>query len=113
MKLHHADLHNLNSLIHVMKFMWPDRIFHLAAHSYVLDSFVAPADTLHVNVIGTTNLFYAMRWAKIEPLIHIYPSSEVYGQVREDGLPIKEANAFHAASSYAVYKVGEEKLTVG
>ena len=78
MTLHHADLHDLNSLIHEMTFVRPDRIFHLAAQSYVLDRFLAPADTLQVNVVGTTNLLDAVRWAEIEPLIHICSSSEVY-----------------------------------
>ena len=78
-----------------MKFIGPDRIPHLAAQSYVLDSFLATADTLQVNVIRTSNLLDAVRWAEIEPVINIYPSSEVYGQVREDGLPIKESNALH------------------
>ena len=91
----HADLYDLKSLIHMMNFIQPDRIHHFAAQSYFLDSFLTPADTLQVNVIGTTNLLDTVRWAEIEPLINIYPSSEVYGQVCEDGLPIKESNTFH------------------
>ena len=79
MTLHHAELHDLNSLIHVIKVVWPDRMFHLAAQSYVLNSFPAQADILQVNVIGFTNLLDAVRWVEIEPLIHIYSSSEVYG----------------------------------
>jgi len=79
MTLHHADLYYFKSLIHVMKFIGPDRIPHLAAQSYVLDSFLAPADTLQVNVIGITNLLDAVRCTDIEPLIHIYPLSEVHG----------------------------------
>ena len=95
MTLDHADLYDLKSLIHMMNFIRPDRILYLAAQSYVLDSFLAPADTLPVNVIGTTNLHDAVRWAESEPFVNIYPSSGAYGQVREYGLPIKESNTFH------------------
>lgn len=110
--LHHADLHDLNSLIKVVKSVKPDRIFHLAAQSYVVDSFSAPADTLAINVIGTTNLLDAVRHAKIDPLIHICSSSEVYGQVREDEVPIREHNPFRPASPYAVSKVGEDMIAL-
>ena len=113
MILHHADLRDLNSLIRVMNFIRPDRIFHLAAQSYVLDSFLAPADTLQVNLISTADQLDAARSAKIEPLIHIYPSSGFFRQVCEDWLPITESSAFHSAIPYAVSKVGEGKLTVG
>ena len=95
-----------------MKFVRPGRIFHLAAQSYVLDSFLPPTDTLKVNVIGTTNLLDAVRWAEIEPLIHISSSSEVYGQVREDEVPVKGSHSFRPESPYAVSKFGEDMLAL-
>jgi GDP-mannose 4,6-dehydratase len=92
----------------------PDVIFHLAAQSYVPFSFSAPAVTLNVNVIGTCNLLEAVRELKArdgyDPLIHICSSSEVYGQVRENEVPIKEDNPFRPASPYAVSKVAEDML---
>lgn len=108
--LHHGDLRDLNSLVQIMREVKPERIFHLAAQSYVQDSYKAPADTLHVNVIGTTNLLDAVRIAGIDPRIHICSSSEVYGQVREDEVPIRETNTFRPASPYAVSKVGEDMI---
>ena len=107
---HLGDLRDLNSLIIILKEVRPDRIFHLAAQSFVPMSFTAPADTLHTNVIGTTNLLDAVRHAGIDPLIHICSSSEVYGQVEKDELPIKESNPFRPASPYAVSKVGEDMV---
>jgi GDPmannose 4,6-dehydratase/GDP-4-dehydro-6-deoxy-D-mannose reductase len=111
-KLHHADLHDLNSLMAVLEKVRPDRVFHLAAQSYVLDSFEIPADTLHVNVIGTVNLLDAIRRLSLDPLIHVCSSSEVYGQVTEDELPIKETNPFRPASPYAVSKVGVDMIAM-
>ncbi len=110
--LHHADLHDLHSLATVMKRARPDRIFHLAAQSYVMDSFDMAADTLHVNVIGTTNLLDAVRMVEIDPIIHICSSSEVYGQVLENEVPIKEHNPLRPASPYAVSKVGEDMIAM-
>lgn len=109
--LHLGDLRDLNSLILILQKVRPDWIFHLAAQSYVDASFVAPADTLHTNVIGTTNLLDALRVTGLtETRVHICSSSEVYGQVREDEVPIKESNPFRPASPYAVSKVGEDMI---
>ena len=108
--LHQAELRDLNSLVVLLSKVKPDWIFHLAAQSYVTSSFDAPADTIHTNVIGTVNLLDAVRIAGINPKIHICSSSEVYGQVTEDEIPIRETNPFRPASPYAVSKVGEDMI---
>jgi len=110
--LHQAELRDLHSLILLLQKIKPEKIFHLAAQSYVTTSFDAPADTLHTNIIGTTNLLDAVRIAGIDPEIHICSSSEVYGQVTEDEIPIKEINSFRPASPYAVSKVGEDMIAL-
>jgi len=108
--VHYGDLRDLNSLVTVMRNARPDRIFHLAAQSYVTVSFDAPADTIHTNVIGTTNLLDAIRIVGLDPIVHICSSSEVYGMVTEDEVPINESNEFRPASPYAVSKVGEDMI---
>lgn len=110
--LHLGELRDLNSLVAVLTKVRPDRIFHLGAQSYVPASFGAPADTLHTNVIGTVNLLDAVRLAGLDPRIHICSSSEVYGQVTADEVPIRETNAMRPASPYAVSKVGEDMLAL-
>jgi GDPmannose 4,6-dehydratase/GDP-4-dehydro-6-deoxy-D-mannose reductase len=110
--LHYAELRDLNSLITLLGKIKPERIFHLAAQSYVTVSFDSPADTLVTNVIGTTNLLDAMRITGCNAKIHICSSSEVYGQVTKDEIPIKEQNAFRPASPYAVSKVGEDMIAL-
>lgn len=110
--LHQAELRDPNSLIALMRKVQPDWIFHLAAQSYVTSSFEAPADTIHTNVIGTTNLLDAVRITEIDPKIHVCSSSEVYGQVTEDEIPIRETNSFRPASPYAVSKVGEDMIAL-
>lgn len=110
--LHYGDLRDLMSLAAIMKTVKPERIFHLAAQSYVPSSFTAPADTLTTNVVGTNNLLDAVRLAGIDPLIHICSSSEVYGQVLENEVPIRETNPLRPASPYAVSKVGEDMVAM-
>jgi len=110
--LHQADLRDLNSLIVLLDIVKPDWVFHLAAQSYVTVSFNAPADTLYTNIIGTTNLIDALRILNLDPKIHICSSSEVYGQVTKEEIPIKETNPFRPASPYAVSKVGEDMIAL-
>lgn len=105
-----GDLVDLSVLIRHIQEIKPDLIFHLAAQSYVLTSFNAPIQTLSVNAIGTLNLLEAVRIAGIDPVIHVCSSSEVYGQVSEADLPIKEDCPFRPASPYAVSKVTEDML---
>ncbi len=109
-----GDLLDLPSLQTIISRQKPDVIFHLAAQSYVPYSFSSPVVTLNTNIIGTCNLLEAIRELKFtadyDPVIHICSSSEVYGQVKEDEVPIKESNPFRPASPYAVSKVGEDML---
>lgn len=107
-----ADLCDLPALIRHIKEIKPDVIFHLAAQSYVLTSFNSPVQTLWTNVIGTANLLEAIRITEIDPVVHICSSSEVYGQVDEKNVPIKEDCPFRPASPYAVSKVGEDMLAL-
>jgi len=107
-------LQDLPSLKKILTDHRPDLIFHLAAQSYVDYSFIAPVATLEANVIGTCNLLEAVKDLKLatgyDPLMHICSSSEVYGQVREDEIPISEKNPLRPASPYAVSKVAEDML---
>ncbi|MDP6227702.1 MAG: GDP-mannose 4,6-dehydratase [Dehalococcoidia bacterium] len=109
-KLHDCDLRDLSSLINVLSQVKPDVIFHLAAQSYVTTSYIAPADTVEVNVGGTLNLLEAVRICELDPVIHICSSSEVYGQVTEKDIPITEECPLRPVSPYAVSKVGEDML---
>jgi GDP-mannose 4,6-dehydratase len=105
-----CDLIDLTSTTEMIEKIQPDKIFHLAAQSFVPYSFNAPKITMDTNVIGTLNLLEAVRKTEIDPLIQICSSSEVYGQVNEDELPITENNQLRPQSPYAVSKVAEDML---
>lgn len=111
-KLHleDADLLDTHSLYTMLSRIKPDYIFHLAAQSFVPTSWVSPAVTLEVNIVGSANLFEAVRQAGIDSVIQIACSSEEYGLVHEDELPIKETNPLRPLSPYAVSKVAMDYL---
>ncbi|OGG08328.1 GDP-mannose 4,6-dehydratase [Candidatus Gottesmanbacteria bacterium RBG_16_43_7] len=111
-KLHleDADLLDSHSLYTTIARIKPDYIFHLAAQSFVPTSWVSPSVTLEVNIVGTANLFEAIRQAGIEPIIQIACSSEEYGLVNMEELPIKETNPLRPLSPYAVSKLAMDYL---
>ncbi len=107
-----GDLTDASSMRHLIRIVRPDRIFHLAAQSYVPASWNAPAQTFTTNVIGQLNLLEAVREEGGDPLIHIAGSSEEYGLVLPDEVPITESNPLRPLSPYAVSKVTQELLAL-
>lgn len=112
------DLNDLSSCIKAIEKVLPDYIFHLAAQSYVSESFDYPHATIMTNTLGTLNLLDAIKLVMkkpymndfFEPTIHLCSSSEVYGLVEEKDIPIKETQPFNPANPYAVGKVGLDML---
>lgn len=88
----------------------PDIIFHLAANSFVLDSWTNPGNTIHGNIGMQLNLFEAIRMLKLDPVIQIACSSEEYGKIHPDEIPVTEKNPLRPLSPYAVSKVGQDML---
>ncbi|MGA2139762.1 MAG: GDP-mannose 4,6-dehydratase [Verrucomicrobiia bacterium] len=108
--VHEADLMDLSSVLAVMDKVKPDAIFHLAAHANVRASFITPHAVLANNILGTSNLFEAVRLARLEPIIQLCSTSEVYGQVDPKYVPIMEDCPIRPASPYAVSKVAQDLL---
>lgn len=110
LKLYEADLRDISSVISILDCIKPDYIFHLAAQSFVPTSWIAPSETITTNILGQLNIFEAVRHLKLDPRIHLACSSEEYGLVYPDELPIKETNPLRPLSPYAVSKVGQDML---
>lgn len=104
----YGDLNDYPSLQEAIGSSKPDYVFHLAAQSYPKTSFVAPLETLQTNIMGTANLLEAIRKSNQDPVIHVCASSEVFGRVPKEFLPIHEEVGFHPASPYAISKVGTD-----
>ncbi len=105
-----ADLKDMGSLKKCLAEIKPDRIFHLAAQSFVPTSWTCPAETFAINSIGQINLFESVLSLNLVPRIQIAGSSEEYGQVFSDEVPMKENNPLRPLSPYAVSKVAQDLL---
>ena len=110
LKLHDADIMDSHSLYSVFVDVKPDYIFHLAAQSFVQTSWASPATTMEMNVVGSVHLFEAIRRAEIDPVTQIACSSEEYGLVHPNEIPIRETNPLRPQSPYAVSKVAMDYL---
>ena len=108
LKLVYGDLRDTLSIDKVIADARPDYVFHLAAQSFPRTSFDAPLDTLDTNVQGTTRVLEAVRQHCPNAIVHVCSSSEVFGRVPPEKLPIDEECTFHPASPYAISKVGTD-----
>ncbi len=106
----YGDLHDTLSIQDVVRRSSPDYVFHLAAQSFPKTSFDAPLDTLDSNIQGTSRLLEALREFSPDAIVHVCASSEVFGRVAKEKLPIDEECTFHPASPYAISKVGTDLL---
>ena len=105
-----CDLKDATAVRQTLGEIRPERIFHLAAQSFVPASWHAPAETLNNNIISQTNIFEAMRSLDLDARIQIAGSSEEYGLVLPDEVPITESNPLRPLSPYAVSKVAQDLL---
>ena len=110
LQLRECDLRDPAAIQGVLAEVRPDYIFHLAAQSFVPASWRAPSETLMTNILGQTNIFEAVRVLELDPVIQIAGSSEEYGLVLPDEVPIKETNPLRPLSPYAVSKVAQDLL---
>ncbi len=105
-----CDLKDSVAVRHCLTEARPDYIFHLAAQSFVPTSWKAPVETMTTNVVGQINIFEAMRELRLESRVQLACSSEEYGMVYEDEIPIKESNPLRPLSPYGVSKVAQDLL---
>lgn len=109
-RLLECDLSDMTAVRNALETSRPDAIYHLAAQSFVPSSWVAPLQTLTDNITGQTNIFEAVRSLGLDPAIQIACSSEEYGLVLPNEVPIKETNPLRPLSPYAVSKVTQDFL---
>ncbi len=105
-----CDLRDPFSVKNLIGSIKPERIFHLAAQSFVPTSWNAPEETLTTNIISELNIFEAVRQEKIDARIQVACSSEEYGMVYPEETPISENNPLRPLSPYGVSKVGQDLL---
>ena len=105
----YGDLTDHVSIRNALNISSPNYVFHLAAETFPKMSFDAPLKFYDTNIKGTQILLEEIKnLNKINPIIHICSSSEVFGKVDKKNLPIDEKCTFHPASPYAISKVGTD-----
>lgn len=104
----YGDLRDTLSIREAVAQARPDYVFHLAAQSFPRTSFDAPIDTMDTNIQGTVRVLDALKAHAPKAIIHVCASSEVFGRVPREKLPIDEECTFHPASPYAISKVGTD-----
>lgn len=85
-------------------------VVHLAAQSFVPESFRDPASTIEVNVLGTLHLLQALRGTGFSGRMLYVGTGDVYGRVPEDALPVAETRLPAPRNPYAVSKLAAEAL---
>jgi len=109
-RMFECDLNDLSAVVRTLKESKPDYIFHLAAHANVKVCFSNPLAVMQNNVMGTMNLFEAVRLLELDPIVQHCSTSEVYGNVKREETPIKETHPLNPANIYAVSKLAQEKI---
>jgi GDP-4-dehydro-6-deoxy-D-mannose reductase len=105
-----CDLRDAASTRDTLEKVRPEYIFHLAAQSFVPTSWIAPSESLTTNVLGQVNIFEAVRRIGLPCRIQLACSSEEYGMVFPNEVPIRETNPLRPLSPYAVSKVAQDLL---
>lgn len=110
--LYQADIRNHDVMVESLKAASPDAVIHLAAQSSGAYSFKNPRLTFEINVLGTVNLLEVVSQVVPDARIVLVCSSDVYGRVREDQIPIKEETPFQPINPYSASKAAQDLLGV-
>ena len=107
-----ANLLDLSNIIRIIDKTNPDEIYHLAAQSSVGLSFEQPIGTLEFNIISTANMLEAIRIINSKIRFYNASSSEMYGNVMENQLPVTEESVLHPVSPYGISKAAAHWITI-
>ncbi len=108
-QLHSASLESYPSLFKVALEVHPDECYHLAAQSFVSNSFEDEFSTLNININGTHSMLSVIRHVAPECRFYFAGSSEMFGMVKH--VPQNEDTPFHPRSAYGISKVAGYDLT--
>jgi len=110
-EVYDLDILNKEEIVKIFEKIKPDYIFSLAAQSSVSLSWKNPLLTVDINIKGAISILDAVREIdKYDPRIMLIGSSEEYGYVKEDEIPVKEENNLRPGNIYAVTKVCQNMI---
>jgi GDPmannose 4,6-dehydratase len=100
--LHYGDLSDSGALVHLIRDLQPDEVYHLGAQSHVKVSFEIPEFTAETTGIGTVRILEAIRASGVATRFYQASSSEMFGAAPP---PQNEQTTFHPRSPYGVAKL--------
>ena len=100
-----VDLIDREAIDALLRTVQPEVIYHLAGEASAARSLQNPQETVRQNVIGTVNLLESARRLARPPRIVLVTSSEMYGNVRLEDIPLTEASPLRPLHAYALSKV--------
>ncbi len=103
-----ADLGDREQTLRALASIRPNVIFHLAGQSNVPNAFADPHTTVQTNIGAQLNLFLSVLHLRIDPLIIVASSNEIYGSVRPEDLPVNEQTLLRPVNPYAVSKAAQD-----
>ena len=107
--LHPASIESYPSIFHVVSQHDFDECYHLAAQSFVAESFQDGFSTMNTNISGTHYVLAALRELRPHCRFYFAGSSEMFGKV--EAVPQVETTSFHPRSPYGISKVAGFDLT--
>ncbi len=105
-----CDIRERAQVARILRRARPERIYHLAAQSLPTVSWKRPALTIDTNVVGTVNLFEAVKSSGLRPRVVVAGSSASYGLVTPDEVPVGEDHSLRPLHPYGVSKAAQEML---
>jgi len=105
-----CDIINRNKVREIIAKIKPSQIYHLAAQSYPTTSWTQPHYTIETNILGTINVFEAVKELKLNCRILNAGSSAEYGFVKPEEVPVKESHELKPLHPYGISKVAQDLL---
>lgn len=109
-RLYEVDIRDGNALQKIVEKENPRQIYHLAGISFVRDAWEDPRGSYDVNFLGTFHLFEAVARSRVSARVLFVSSSEVYGKVKRESMPLREDHPVRPVNPYAVSKAAAELL---
>ena len=107
-RFHYGDLTNYRSLRQIFEVYQFDGVFHLAAQSHPPTSFVDPIGTMDTNVMGSANLIQVIQDHQDQCKLMFCSTSEVYGNVGQDGRKIHWEDKIVPSNPYGASKAATD-----
>lgn len=106
------NLLDKNEVEKLLQQIQPDEFYNLAAQSSVGLSFQHPLETFNFNTSSVINILEAIRKFSNPTKYYQASSSEMFGNIGVENLPLKETVLFHPVSPYGISKASAHWITV-